>query len=72
MMNQFTPLTVASIRHAVGLAVSYWPNAHLGEQTRRDDLRSAFQFIRNRINRGINIEAAISDLELDAYRHADM
>lgn len=59
------------IRRAVGLAVRYWPNAHLGYHSAGEDIRSAFLSIRNWAPR-IGLQAAIGRLELDAYRHADM
>lgn len=60
------------VRRAAELAMHYWPNAHLGDCSRRDDLRSAFRFMRSRLNRGWPIQSAAGDLERDAYRHADM
>lgn len=60
------------IREAASLAMHYWPNAHLGAQTRREDLRSAFNIIRNRLNRGESLHNAVAHVEIDAYRHADM
>lgn len=64
--------TAADVRHAVNLALAYWPNAHLGEVAPRDDIRSAFRMIRSRLDRGHTIQAAIGDLEASAYRHANM
>ncbi len=61
-----------TVRNAVELAVRYWPNAHLGDYTPREDLRSAFKFLRVRLNRGAPLQLAAAELETDAYRHADM
>ena len=64
--------TISYIRHAVGLAVRYWPNAHLGDVTPREDIRGAFHLIRMHLASGQSIQAAIGMVEADAYRHADM
>jgi hypothetical protein len=68
--------TIAEIRNtvepAVQLAVQYWPNAHLGDCSPREDIRSAFYIIRSAMKRGDSIQAAAGQLEFDAYRHADM
>jgi hypothetical protein len=61
-----------AVRRAVELAVHYWPNAHLGAHSPREDMRSAFRRIRNNINSGLNIQQAAAVVESDAYRHADM
>jgi hypothetical protein len=60
------------IRHAVGAAMQYWPNAHLGDCSRRQDMRGAFMLIRSRIRAGYSINAAIGEVEMSAYRHANM
>jgi hypothetical protein len=59
------------IRDAVSLAVRYWPNSHLGDYTPREDIRSAFKFIRSHAQRD-GLMPAIGALEDDAYRHMDM
>ncbi|MGN6768513.1 MAG: hypothetical protein ACTHJQ_01500 [Rhizobiaceae bacterium] len=61
-----------SIRDAVRLAVEYWPNAHLGTYSVHQDMRSAFRMIRNHVDAGWPIQAAIGQVEADAYRHMDM
>lgn len=66
-----SPRSKAAIRHAVGLAVRYWPNAHLGENSPRQDIRSAFLSIRNWAPR-VGLQASIGRLENDAYRYVDM
>lgn len=67
-----TSTTKADIRAAVLLALRYWPNAHLGAESPRADIRSAFLMIRNRVNRGETIQVAIGAVEASAYRHANM
>ncbi len=62
----------ADVRYAVRLAVQYWPNAHLGAVSPRQDIRSAFEFIRNPLNAGECIQAAAGQLMFDALRHEDM
>jgi hypothetical protein len=61
-----------TVRPAVELAVRYWPNAHLGDYTPRQDIRSAFHLIRSAMNAGETIQSAAGRVEMDAYRHADM
>jgi len=63
---------ISEIRHAVGLAVRYWPNAHLGDVTPREDIRGAFHLIRMHLASGRSIQTAVGMVEADAYRHADM
>jgi hypothetical protein len=62
----------AVVETPVRLAVSYWPNAHLGDCSPREDIRSAFLLIRSAMKRGDSIQAAAGQVEFDAYRHADM
>lgn len=59
------------IREAVSLAVSYWPNAHLGTQSPRSDIRYAFQMLRS-WTEAHNIQCAVGQVSGDAYRHASM
>jgi hypothetical protein len=61
-----------AVRDAVNLAVRYWPNSHLGDCTPREDMRSAFRWIRRGIEQGLSIQQAAGVVESDAYRHADM
>jgi hypothetical protein len=61
-----------AIFNAVTMAMQYWPNSHLGDYTRLEDMHSAFKFIRVRVEQGYNIQSACLDLESDAYRHMDM
>jgi hypothetical protein len=61
------------VRHAVNLAVCYWPNSHLGTHTPREDIRSAFKMLRSHAAYHFNdLYAGIGAVERDAYRHADM
>jgi len=62
----------ATVAPAVQLAVRYWPNSHLGDLTPREDLHSAFLFLRARLRSGMHIQAAAGQLEGDAYRHMNM
>jgi len=61
-----------SIREAVKLAMHYWPNAHLGDYSRREDMQSAFRIIRSHAERGNGLQDGISNVLSSAYRHADM
>lgn len=45
-VNGLYPVERADIRYAVALAVAYWPNKHLGEYSRLEDIRRAFQYLR--------------------------
>lgn len=60
-----------AIRDAVGLAVEYWPNAHLGTVPPREDIKSAFRMLRSWIP-VVGIHAAIGQVSDSAYRHMDM
>lgn len=61
-----------TVEPAVRLAVHYWPNAHLGDRTPREDMRSAFYLMRSSLKRGDTLQVAAGLIEGDAYRHADM
>lgn len=65
------PESARAVYEAVTLAVKNWPNAHLGDCTYREDLRSAFLFIRRRVNTGMDLFQACCELESDAYRYSD-
>lgn len=68
-----SPENREDIRHAVALAMTYWPNSHLGDYSPREDMRSAFRMLRSHTDyNGGNIHAGIGALSGDAYRHADM
>lgn len=62
----------SDIRRAVAMAVRYWPNAHLGDFTPREDIRSAFKMLRAHARRSGNIQSGIAAVEDDALRHVDM
>lgn len=59
------------IRQAVHCATRYWPNAHLGTQTTREDIRSAFSRIRA-AEPAIGLLPAVYRVEDDAYACMDM
>lgn len=74
-ISNITPDIRYDLRRAVKLAVAYWPNAHLGDNSPRQDIRSAFGIIRRQLSRPdmpVSIQQAIDIIEMDAYRHADM
>jgi len=63
----------ADIRHAVMMAVAYWPNAHLGTISPREDIRSAFKMLRSHADYHFgDLYAGIGAVERDASRHFDM
>lgn len=70
-IKNLDPIEKRLIRTAVNLAVTYWPNSHLGDCTPREDIRSAFHRIRN-WEPTIGLLPAVYRVEDDAYRHADM
>lgn len=59
------------IRNAVQLAMEYWPNSHLGTNTRREDMRSAFRMMRSWAEHE-SIQCAVGKVVSSAYSHADM
>lgn len=67
-----TPDERHAIRRAVAFAMRVWPNSHLGDQTPREDMRSAFRTIRNMFERHGDMEIAAGDLERDCYAYEDM
>lgn len=60
-----------AIRTAVHEAMDLWPNAHLGDQTRRQDMRAAFMFLRMNAEGG-SIQRACNRLMMDTIRYEDM
>lgn len=62
----------ASIKNAARDAMEFWPNGHLGEYSRRSDLRSAFGVMRRRFNDGEPITIAAAYVATDAQHHQDM
>lgn len=67
-----TPMLKSSIRDAASRALEYWPNSHLGDRTRLQDLRSAFLMIRLHAEYTGNIWEGVYALDRDADRHMDM
>lgn len=67
-----TPTLKSSIRDAAGRALEYWPNSHLGDRTRRQDLRSAFLMIRSHAEATGNIWEGVYALDRDADRYVNM
>lgn len=61
-----------NLKFAVRDAMRYYPNAHLGDNSRLEDLKSAFRFVRSRINKGFSLDGAISELEFDTFRYVNM
>lgn len=70
-IGELTPDERELVRGAVKAAVRYWPNAHLGDYTTREDIRSAFMRIR-RDAPIVGFLAAVYRLEDDALAHQDM
>jgi len=64
--------TRESIRSAVSLAVEYWPNAHLGDISPREDMRSAFKIIRAYVDLGHHVSDGAYAVRQDAYNCMDM
>jgi hypothetical protein len=60
------------VREAVAAAMEFWPNAHLGDYTRREDLHSAFGMMRRHIAAGESVGSAAGSVLIDALRHEDM
>lgn len=69
---RLSPTERQALRDVVLLCVAYWPNAHLGDDTPRQDIHRAFGRIRMAMATGMDFWAALGRLETDAYRHADM
>lgn len=66
------PVTKAKVFEAVAAAKEYWPNAHLGDISPREDIASAFRIMRRRVAAGSTLYQAACAVEIDAFRHADM
>lgn len=61
-----------AIRDAVSRAMDYWPNSHLGDRTRRQDMHSAFRVLRaHKVVRG-DLWNAVGCLNRDVDRYVDM
>lgn len=61
-----------AIRDAVGRAIEHWPNSHLGDRTRRQDLRSAFLMIRSHAKPSGSVWDGVYALARDVDRYVDM
>ncbi len=70
-ITNLQPIEKQLIRQAVCLAMEYWPNSHLGDYSRRQDMRSAFKQIRD-AEPTIGLLPAVYRVEDDAYNHQDM
>lgn len=67
------PVSKDMIFQAAYEAMEYYPNSHLGEYSRLDDLRSVFRCIRRRVSdHGQTVFQAAQDIYLDAQRYVDM
>lgn len=71
-IRQLTEDERADVVQAVRECREYWPNAHLGTTPPREDIRSAFKMIRDRVMGGASLGSACGDLRRDAARHMDM
>ena len=65
-------LEIRNIRYVVGKAVRYFPNAHLGAHTAREDIRSAFRIIRSNLSVGDTLQAAVGRLDIITIRHRNI
>lgn len=61
-----------AVVNAVDLYMNCAPNSHLGDCSRREDMRSAFFLIRNGVEAGMSIEGAAGRVEDIAYSYQDM
>lgn len=59
------------IKQAVIFAKQVYPNAHLGEESPREDIASAVRYIR-RVNVDRGLDNAVSALEVDLHRYENM
>ena len=71
-VHDLGPLTRRVIREAASEAMDLYPNAHLGDCTRREDLRTVMRIIRQRVCEGQRPIDAAQDILQDAYRYEDM
>ncbi len=61
-----------TVRDTFARAMELWPNAHLGDIPRLEDLQSAKRYIRSRLNIGWSLHEAVGDLQRDLDRYEDM
>lgn len=67
------PVSKEMIFQAAYDCMEYYPNSHLGDYSRLDDLRSVFRGIRRRVEvHGQTVYQAAQDLYRDAQRYVDM
>lgn len=71
-VDDLGPRTLEMIRDAVRFAVEVWPNSHLGDVPTRQDIHSAFHYIRSRVGQGMSPFSAAAALYLDCHRYVDM
>jgi len=64
--------TKEAIRYQVERAMELFPNAHLGDYSRRQDMHSAFRMIRSHAEHQGYIQAGVGALSRDLYRYEDM
>lgn len=66
------PKSKAAVMYAVSDCARYWPNAHLGSVSPREDIASAFRTLRRRVAAGESLFQAAGYLSRDALAHVDM
>ena len=71
-ISDLGPATVTAIKEAARAAMDLYPNAHLGDMTRREDLHSVMSVIRQRVTQGQAPIIAAQDILMDTYRYEDM
>jgi hypothetical protein len=73
-INNLRKYERSHIRNAVRDAVRYWPNAHLGVYSPREDIHSAFNRLRHECEAfgRDTLAAATAALARDALLYADM
>jgi hypothetical protein len=71
-VSNINPELRQSIRNAVALAVTYWPNSG-DTDTPREMIRRAFQRLRyQHAGEFDRLRRCVNDLSNEAYAHADM
>ena len=71
-IRSLTPDDRDYVREVVADAMTYWPNSHLGDNTPRQDMRSAFKFLRRHMDDGLSLHDACGRLSCDVARYVDM
>lgn len=59
------------VRELAYSAMCYYPNSHLGDYTRREDLRSLFRMVRSHAD-AYGVASALSHAWKSVQSHADM